>query len=116
MQLSEIAAVIRRELERRGTNAYRAAVDSGLPQNAIRSVLRGRDPGSERLAEICRALELEFYVGPPRGRHEETSEPPESSAEDPHWVSRLHSGMQDLKARLACAHEEIKELRRQMGA
>ena len=104
------------ELERRGTNAYRAAVDAGLPQNAIRSVLRGREPGSDRLAEICRALELEFYVGPPRGRHEEASETPESSAGDPQWVDRLHAGLQEMKAQLASAHEEIKVLRRQIGA
>ena len=116
MQLSEIATVIRRELERRKTNAYRAAVDAGLPQNAIRSVLRGREPGSDRLAEICRALELEFYVGPPRGHHEEMSRPPESSTEDPQWVARLHAGLQELQARLASAHEEIKALRRQMGS
>ena len=115
MQVSEIAAVIRQELERRGTNAYRAAVDAGLPQNAIRSVLRGREPGSERLAEICRALQLEFYVGPPRGHQEKPSETPESSADDPQWVDRLHAGLQELKAQLAVAHEDIKALRRQIG-
>ena len=116
MQVSEIAAVIRRELEHRGTNAYRAAVDAGLPQNAIRSVLRGREPGSDRLAEICRARELEFYVGPPRGHHEVTSEAPESFAGDPRWVGRLHAGLRELKAQLASAHEEIRALRRQIGA
>ena len=116
MQTSEIAAVIRMELERRGTNAYRAAVDAGLPQNAIRSVLKGREPGSDRLAEICRALELEFYVGPPRGHHEETSDTPEPSAGNPQWVDRIHAGLQELKAQLASAHEEIKALRRQIGA
>ena len=119
MQISEIAAVIRRELERRGTNAYRAAVDAGLPQNAIRSVLRGREPGSERLAEICRALELEFYVGPPRGHHDETiqavSETPESSTENPQWVDQLHAGLLDLKAQLASSQAEIEALRRQIG-
>ena len=119
MQISEITAVIRRELERRGTNAYRAAVDAGLPQNAIRSVLRGREPGSERLAEICRALELEFYVGPPRGHRQETIQEadgtPELPAGEPQWVERLHAGLQELKAQLAVAHEDIKALRRQIG-
>ncbi len=119
MQISEIADVIRRELERRGTNAYRAAVDAGLPQNAIRSVLRGREPGSERLAEICQALELEFYVGPPKSHHEETiqevSRTPESVAEDPRWVTQLHAGLQELKAQLASSQAEIEALRRQIG-
>ena len=119
MQISEIAAVIRRELERRGTNAYRAAVDAGLPQNAIRSVLRGREPGSERLAEICRVLELEFYVGPPRGHREETIRDvagnPEAPADDPQWVERLHAGLQELKAQSASCQAEIEALRRQIG-
>jgi len=119
MQISEITAVIRRELERRGTNAYRTAVDAGLPQNAIRSVLRGREPGSDRLAEICRALELEFYVGPPRGHRQETIQEvdgtPELPAGEPQWVERLQYGLQELKAQLAVAHEDIKALRRQLG-
>ena len=119
MQISEIAAVIRRELERRGTNAYRAAVDAGLPQNAIRSVLRGREPGSERLAEICRALGLEFYVGPPRAHPGETiqegSGAPESEVEDPQWVGQLLAGLQELKAQLAASQAELEALRRQIG-
>lgn len=119
MQISEIVSVIRRELERRGTNAYRAAVDAGLPQNAIRSVLRGREPGSERLAEICRALELEFYVGPPREHHQETIREvdgtPELPAGEPQWVERLQAGLQELKAQLASCQGEIEALRRQIG-
>ena len=119
MQISEIVAVIRQELERRRTNAYRAAVDAGLPQNAIRSVLRGREPGSERLAEICRALELEFYVGPPRTDPGETiqegSGTPESDVEDPQWVSQLLAGFQELKAQLALSQAEMEALRRQVG-
>lgn len=119
MQISEIAAVIRRELERRGTNAYRAAVDAGLPQNAIRSVLQGREPGSERLAEICRALELEFYVGPPRGHHQETTQEvggtPELPAGEPQWVERLQAGLRELKTQLASCQAEIGALRRQIG-
>ena len=118
MQISEIAAVIRRELERRGTNAYRAAVDAGLPQNAIRSVLRGREPGSERLAEICRALGLEFYVGPPRAHPGETiqegSGAPESEVENPQWVGQLLAGLQELKAQLAASQAELEALRRQI--
>ena len=119
MQILEIAAVIRRELERRGTNAYRAAVDAGLPQNAIRSVLRGREPGSERLAEICRALGLEFYVGPPRAHQDETIREgrgaPESEDENPQWVGQLLAGLQELKAQLAASQAELEALRRQIG-
>ena len=119
MQISEIAALIRGELERRGTNAYRAAVDAGLPQNAIRSILQGREPGSERLAEICRALDLEFYVGPSKGQHEETIQEvdgtPELPSGDPQWVERLEAGLQELKTQLASCQAEIEALRRQIG-
>ncbi|MCY4029233.1 MAG: hypothetical protein OXH75_23305, partial [Acidobacteria bacterium] len=40
--------------------------NSGLPQDAIRSVLNGHVPRLNRVEQICRALGLEFYIGPPR--------------------------------------------------
>ena len=39
---------------------------AGLPDDAISRVLRGHEPKFTRIAEICEALDLEFYVGPPR--------------------------------------------------
>ena len=63
----DIIEIIRRELERRGTNPFRAAKEAGLPGNAIRYVLDGHEPKVGRLANICDALSLEFYIGPPRG-------------------------------------------------
>lgn len=62
----EIAAVVRRALRTRNTTAFRAARDAGLPGNAIRHLLEGRDSRISRLAEICDALGLELYVGRPR--------------------------------------------------
>ncbi len=49
-----------------------------MPDDALRSALRGHEPKAGRLAEICRALGLEFYIGPPRaGRGgAESSDPP----------------------------------------
>ena len=41
-------------------------MDHNLPQDAIRSILEGHTPRLDRAAEICRALGLEFYIGPPR--------------------------------------------------
>ena len=41
-------------------------MEAGLPENAIRTVLAGHEPKVGRLAEICDALGLELYVGPPR--------------------------------------------------
>ena len=75
MDMQTIVAIIREELDRRGTTPFRAAVDAGLPDNAIRYVLEGRQPKSERLAAICAALDLDFYIGPPRD-----SEPASESA------------------------------------
>ena len=66
MATVDIASAIRQELERRQTTAYRASLDAGLPGNAIRYALEGRATKSDRLAAICDALGLEFYVGPPR--------------------------------------------------
>ena len=42
------------------------ATAAGLPRDAIGNVLKGHEPKLSRTAEICAALELEFYIGPPR--------------------------------------------------
>ena len=47
-------------------SAISAAVAAGLPRESIRSVLKGHLPSIERAGQICDALGLEFYVGPPR--------------------------------------------------
>ena len=40
-----------------------AATDAGLPRDAIRYVLDGRDPRLSRSAEIAEALDIEFRLG-----------------------------------------------------
>ena len=64
--MPEITAAIKQEIEARGTNPYRAAKEARLPENSIRYVLDGHEPRAGRLIEICHALGLELYVGPPR--------------------------------------------------
>ena len=66
VDMHELSTLIRQQLERSGSNPFRAAMQAQLPENAIRTVLSGREPKVGRLAEICDALGLEFYVGPPR--------------------------------------------------
>ncbi|MCY3842841.1 MAG: helix-turn-helix transcriptional regulator, partial [Acidobacteria bacterium] len=66
MTTSDFAEAVRRRLAERGQSQYRAAVNSGLPQDAIRSVLNGHVPRLNRVEQICRALGLELYIGPPR--------------------------------------------------
>ena len=64
MNPREIRKVIQEELKRRELNPFSATKKTGLPANALRYVLEGRQPRIGRMAEICRALGLEFYIGP----------------------------------------------------
>ncbi|WP_322895219.1 MULTISPECIES: S24 family peptidase [unclassified Yoonia] len=60
---------VRDRLEALGKRAYAVEVEAGLPPDAIRNVLRSSKksgPTLSRVKEICAALGLEFYVGPPR--------------------------------------------------
>ena len=66
MDVAQVTAAIRQSLDDQGLSPYRAAVDAGLAENAIRTVLIGHEPKAGRLAEICDALGLEFYIGPHR--------------------------------------------------
>jgi hypothetical protein len=69
MDVRDIPAIVRRQLQRRGTNPFRVAVEARLPGNAVRYVLEGREPKVGCMAEVCKALGLELYIGPPRRRH-----------------------------------------------
>ena len=66
----DFAAVVRRRLAGAGRSKHRAALESGLPQDAIRSVLNGHSPRLKRVEDICAALGLELYIGPPRDEAE----------------------------------------------
>ena len=68
MDYSEIRMLLVAALKEMGTNPFRAAITAGLPGTAIRHALEGHEPKAGRLAEICDALGLEFYIGPPRGQ------------------------------------------------
>ncbi|MYE82126.1 MAG: LexA family transcriptional regulator [Gammaproteobacteria bacterium] len=62
MTPADVVAAIRFEMHRRGWSALRTAREAGLPANAIRYVLEGREPRLGRLIEICNALGLKLYV------------------------------------------------------
>ena len=57
---------IRDRLSETGQTLHGAAVAHGLPRDALRSVLDGHEPKLSRAIAICEALDLEFYIGPPR--------------------------------------------------
>ena len=65
MTPESVIDAIRAELRRRGSNPYRLARETGLPENSIRYLLDGHEPKLGRLIEVCDALGLQFYVGPP---------------------------------------------------
>ena len=66
MTYESIRHIFDAEIRRKGTNPFRCAKEANLPGNAIRNVLDGYEPRISRVAEICDALGLEFYVGQPR--------------------------------------------------
>ncbi|WP_299773204.1 hypothetical protein [uncultured Tateyamaria sp.] len=58
-------------LERLGTTPFAVERAANLPEDAVRSVLRGGKKGGttiNRAAAICEALGLELYIGPPVSR------------------------------------------------
>ncbi len=68
--------IVKEQLSRRGVSPIGASLDAGLNRDAIRSVLRGRVPSVERAVEICAALGLDLYIGPPRSQESGVAESP----------------------------------------
>lgn len=63
------ARLIEQRLKALNTNAFAFEKQHGLPPDALRSVLRGikkSGTGLNKAQQICDALGLEFYIGPPR--------------------------------------------------
>ena len=79
-----------------------------MNRDTIRSVLRGRVPSVERAAEICEALGLEFYVGPPR---DEAATPEIADATPdvaPDWAMEMQKGQEGLQDSLQTELAELK--------
>ena len=51
---------------RKADSVARVARVAGVPKRSVQNVLDGAVPSVDRAEEICRALGLEFYIGPPR--------------------------------------------------
>lgn len=69
MQFEAFQQLLRDHLKNLGLNPYSAAVRSGLPERAIKSVLEGIKPNFTRINEICKALELNLSITPAHPRH-----------------------------------------------
>ncbi|WP_411836738.1 helix-turn-helix transcriptional regulator [Paracoccus sp. ME4] len=62
------AETVRTRLSELGTSPFAVETKHGLPVDALRNVLRRSKAGPtlNRVSEICEALGLELYIGPPR--------------------------------------------------
>ena len=78
-----LAQRIRDRLNETGQTLHGAAVAHGLPRDALRSVLDGHEPKLSRVIAICEALDLEFYIGPPRSADADGALRRESSHDAP---------------------------------
>ena len=87
-----IRNAIRDSMQRSGAGARTLEAKLGLKPWSLRGILdrrRPQVPSVDRAFEICRALGLEFYIGPPRGRG---SSPPSLQPEaPPDWVEAVRS-------------------------
>ena len=63
-----ILAAVHERLENESIGARQAEVRYGLTSHALHGILSSKRkiPSVDRASEICRALGLEFYIGPPR--------------------------------------------------
>jgi len=76
----QFAQILDDHLKQIGLTPITAAEKFGLNRDAIRSVMRGRTPSIERVYEICDAVGLECYIGPPRAVSDVAVLPPESDS------------------------------------
>ena len=63
--LEALQSVVRKQVEVEGLRKLAARLE-GVEVGQIRSIRDGRDPKGSTMLALCRALGLEFYVGPPR--------------------------------------------------
>ena len=64
--MQDLLDKIERAARARGWSARQASMRAVGTPELIRDMRRGRVPSVERIRALCKVLELEFYVGPPR--------------------------------------------------
>ena len=101
----QIREVVSRALEDAKVGACRLEKQYGLQPRSLRGILdpaRKQSPSVDRAAEICGALDLEFYIGPPRAQ--ESTAVPESRPYDPALDDAEHVMVPKLSVQLAAGH------------
>ena len=64
--MRDLLSEIERAVKARGWSARQASMHAVGTPELIHDMRRGRVPSVEGFRTLCQALELEFYVGPPR--------------------------------------------------
>ena len=64
--MQDLLDEIEQALEARGWSARQASMKAVGTPELIRDMRRGRSPSVQRFRALCKILDLEFYVGPPR--------------------------------------------------
>ena len=72
--MEDLLREIERAVKARGWSARQASLMAAGTPELIREMRRGRVPSVERFRSLCQVLDLEFYVGPARGRTSVDSE------------------------------------------
>ena len=83
MKAHDFERIVRARLDETGESAIGLARRSGLPRDAIRSVLRGHPPSLVRAKQICDAIGLRLSIGLPQDVR-------------PHWTADTRDGDRTL--------------------
>ena len=95
--------IVRARLEETGESAIGLARRSGLPRDAIRSVLRGHPPSLLRAKQICDAIGLRLSIGLPQDVR-------------PHWTADTRDGDRMLEGLSADVETHMQGLVRAVAA
>ena len=78
-----IARALQAHKEASGESYRSVAARAGVPTRSLTAILEGHAPSVDRAADICGALGLEFYIGPPRPPAPDATALPRRPAEEP---------------------------------
>ena len=74
----DLVSSIRSACEHGNTSLRAIAVRAGMPVRSVQNVIDGHVPSVTRAEEICNALGIELYIGPPRATADVISDVPEA--------------------------------------
>ena len=79
----DIARALQAHKAASGESYRSVAARAGVPTRSLTAILQGHAPSVDRAADICAALGLEFYIGPPRTPAAGAPAPPRKPADEP---------------------------------